>query len=262
MSNKYTPPENLPDKNFDGYADRLKKNIYGSLKGKIRLKILLNDLNLFLKSGQEPLDILDAGCGFAQCSSLLALKGHQLTLCDISTNMINHAKEIYKEKHIDSAKFIHASIQDHSIENPAQYDVILCHAVLEWMEDPHKILKNLEYMLKPGGYLSLMFFNKNGTILKAVLRGNFFPKDSGFKFGRTKSLTPTNPLYPDTVYQWVTEQGFEILKKSGIRVFHDYCEKTIRENLNETQVLDCELSFSQSEPFLSIARYIHILCRK
>jgi len=254
--------ENLPDKNFDLFAHRLNKNIYGSLKGEIRLKILLNDLGIFLTEGQKPLDILDAGCGFGQCSSMLALKGHHLTLCDISANMIDSAKADYHEKGIINAKFLHESIQDHLIGNRARYDLILCHAVLEWAEDPKEMLNCLNQMLKPEGYLSLMFFNKNGTILKAVLRGNFYPKDCGFLFGRSKSLTPTNPLIPETVYQWMDALNLRIIKKSGVRVFYDYCDSAKREGLSDEDVLNCELSFSQSEPFISIARYIHILCRK
>lgn len=255
-------PDNIPDKNFDPYADRMKKNIYGSLKGKIRLEILLNDLNIFLKEGQLPLNIFDAGCGAGQCSSVLAQNGHHLTLCDHSANMIADARAVFQDKGISNADFIQAPVQDHAAQNPAPYDVILCHAVLEWVEDPREMLNHLNRMLKPGGYLSLMFFNLNGTIFKTVLRGNFYRKDIGFKFGRTKSLTPTNPLVPQTVYGWMDDLKFQILEKSGIRIFYDHCERPVRDNLDEAQVLECERSFSKSEPFLSMARYIHVLCQK
>jgi S-adenosylmethionine-dependent methyltransferase len=253
--------DNISDKNFDPYAARLRQNIYGSLKGKIRLKILLNDLDVFLKAGQAPLTILDAGCGAGQCSSVLAQHGHQLTLCDISANMIAQARGIFREKGIERADFIHTSIQEHSAQNQSGYDVILCHAVLEWAQDPRDMLEHLKKLLKPGGYLSLMFFNLNGTIFKTILRGNFYRKDIGFKFGRTKSLTPTNPLVPQTVYQWLDDLNFRVENKSGIRIFYDHCDKAVRDTLSDEQVLQSELSFSRTEPFLSMARYIHLLCR-
>lgn len=249
------------DRNFDVYSSRLKKNIYGSLKGKIRLKILLNDLEMFLDSDRAPLKVLDAGCGSAQCSVMLALKGHQVTLCDISSVMIEDAEETFKKNNIKASEFITESVQDHSGKHQSEYDLILCHAVLEWTADPKGLLYSLQHMLKPGGYLSLMYFNRNGAILKSVVRGNFYPKDRGFQFGQTKSLTPTRPLYPQEVDQWAAELGLTIMEKSGVRVFYDYCEKSIRDQSNEEQVLNCELSFSKTEPFMSSARYIHMLYR-
>lgn len=253
--------DNTPDKNFDPYCGRLKNKVYGSLKGKIRLKILFHDLNRFLSSPTTPLKVLDAGCGSAQCSIHLALHGHQLTLCDISQNMLDDARESFQNKGITSAEFMAESIQQHSAGNQSKYDLILCHAVLEWSEEPEELLKSLKSMLKPDGYLSLMFFNRNGAILKSIVRGNFYPKNSGFKFGRTKSLTPTNPLYPENVFEWIERLELNIIEKSGVRVFYDYCEKPVRDKANEEDVLNCELSFSKSEPFLSSARYIHLLCR-
>lgn len=252
---------NNHEKDFDQYHSRLNTNIYNTLKGKIRLKILSYDLDMFLSVGQAPLSVLDAGCGFGQCSSLLASNGHRVTLCDISSNMIDGAKKLFSQKGIENVDFIKGSILDHSPEHLEQYDLVLCHAVIEWTNDPKSMLNSVVSMIKPGGYLSLMFFNRDATILKAVLRGNFFPKDSGFKFGRTKSLTPINPLNPQDVYKWIDELGLKVIRKSGIRVFYDYCDKTVRDSLNEEQVLACELSFSRSEPYLSMGRYIHLLCQ-
>ncbi len=250
------------DKNFDRYAARMRTNIYGSLKGKIRLEILLNDLSVFLKNDQNLLKILDAGCGGGQCSSVLARQGgHHITLCDISENMLKDAKTIFSGEGL-KADFIHSSIQDHAIENSSKYDVILCHAVLEWVEDPLGMLHHLKNMLKPGGHLSLMFFNLNGIIFKTVLRGNVYRQDEEFKFGQTKSLTPTNPLNPETVYQWLRDLNFKTIEKSGIRIFYDHLDRATREKVTESQVLECEASFSKSEPFLSMARYVHVLCQK
>jgi len=253
--------ENLPDKNFNDYATRLKNTIYGSLKGKIRLKILLNDLDQFLKDNTPPLQILDAGCGLAQCALALAQKGHRLTLCDISSAMIKESSQEFARQGIRHARFLNESVQTHALNHQAYYDVILCHAVIEWTENPQELLAGFKRMLKPGGYLSLMFFNRTGTIFKSVLRGNFFEKDAGFKFGRTSTLTPTNPLDSAAVLGWLHDLDLTVVKKSGVRIFYDYCESSIRDQLDEKQVLNCELSFSQSEPYMSLARYIHVLCK-
>lgn len=250
------------DKNFDPYVDKFQRHIYDSLKGKIRLKVLEQDLAPFLMDDCQKLNILDAGCGSGHCSSLLAQTGHHLTLCDISEKMLSFAKEIYQAKEINTAKFFHCSAQDFVKQASQQYDMILCHAVLEWIESPMELLSQLNQILKPGGYLSLIFFNLNGNLFRSVTRGNFYPKNNNFKFGGKGRLTPTHPLNPTDVQQWCQDLNLNIVDKSGMRVFYDYCEKEVRDNLDEEKVITCELSFSKTEPFLSMARYIHFLCQK
>jgi S-adenosylmethionine-dependent methyltransferase len=46
------------------------------------------------------------------------------------------------------------------------FDVIICHAVLEWLADPQDALGRLSGLLKADGLLSLMFYNRNASLLK------------------------------------------------------------------------------------------------
>src|SRR5690606_4679722 len=128
------------DRNFDGLAARFRKNIYGGLKGQIRLAVLARDFTEYLPIApfgdqSRPLRILDAGGGQGQFSLALAEAGHQVVLCDISADMLAVAAETLADKAWSGdVQLVHCAIQqlaDH-IED-CQFDLVLCHAVMEWM---------------------------------------------------------------------------------------------------------------------------------
>ena len=47
---------------------------------------------------------------------------------------------------------------------------MLCHAVLEWLAEPHAILPVLHQLCAPGGWLSLAFYNRDALIYRNLLR--------------------------------------------------------------------------------------------
>lgn len=259
------------DRNFDGLAERFKRNIYGGLKGDIRIAILQRDLaeHVFVPGTDRPLRILDAGGGQGQFSLSLATLGHHITLCDISSDMLGlAAEEVLRQGLEKQVEFRHESIQVLAQQLKAgedtlqPFDLVLCHAVMEWVIEPELLLHHLTNLVVPGGYLSLTFYNENGVVMKNLLRGNLGLVLQQDFAGYPGSLTPTQPLSPDSVSQWFENLPFEILCKSGIRCFHDYIlDPVARQQAPET-TLELELKLSQQEPFRSLARYIHILGKK
>ncbi|GAA5316725.1 MAG: tRNA uridine 5-oxyacetic acid(34) methyltransferase CmoM [Candidatus Pelagadaptatus aseana] len=256
------------DRNFDDLAHRFKRNVYDGLKGEVRLEVLTRDLSEFMPGlypehlDFKPLRILDAGGGQGQFSLSLAQQGHYLTLCDISENMLALARDNACELGLeDQINFHLGSIQSLACENSAGYDLVLCHAVLEWVSDPKVLLDALVSMMSPDGILSLTFYNVNGTLLKNLLRGNFQKVlDNDFR-GYRGSLTPTYPREPERVLQWLLDRHQTVLCRSGIRCFHDYIldpEVLVSE---PEQQLALELALSREEPWRSLGRYIHVLSR-
>ncbi len=257
------------DRNFDGLAERFKRNIYGGLKGDIRIAVLQRDLaaHIFTSSDTKPLRILDAGGGQGQFSLLLAALGHHITLCDISSDMLALAAEdILKQGLEKQFEFRHESIQSLSkrvLDSEfSGYDLVLCHAVMEWVIDPESLLKDLASLVLPGGHLSLTFYNKNGVMMKNLLRGNLNRVLQQDFTAYPGSLTPTHPLSPDNVDAWLCALPFDILCKSGIRCVHDYILDPVARHNSPDTLVELELQLSRQEPFLSLARYIHILCIK
>lgn len=259
------------DRSFDGLAERFKRKIYDGLKGDIRIAVLQRDLiaHVLSLSYDKPLRILDAGGGQGQFSLRLASLGHHVTLCDISADMLALAKQEVAEKQLeDRVELRHESIQALSksvlVEsNDLQpFDLVLCHAVLEWVIDPERLLQDLTSLVAPKGYFSLTFYNEHSVIFKNLLRGNFSRILEKDYVGFVGSLTPTNPLKPDQVAAWFKLLPFDVICRSGIRCFHDYIIDLKVQKKSPEELLEVELLLSQQEPYISLARYIHVLSKR
>ncbi len=157
------------DKNFDDIAHKFVKNIYGSGKGEIRQAVIWHDIEQMLQCfpPDQPLHILDAGGGVAPISQPLAARGHSVTLCDLSSQMLELARqEIEQQDLLAQYQLVHASVQSIGEHLASPPDVILFHAVLEWVADPEQVLKDLLSHLRPGGIASVMFYNQTGLLFK------------------------------------------------------------------------------------------------
>lgn len=262
------------DRNFDDLAARFQRNIYGGLKGRIRLAVLQRDFGQHLAAPpfipqtdvQKPLRVLDAGGGQGQFSLQFARAGHQLILCDLSGEMLKLAQAETKRLDLEQrVTFVHGSIQDlhqRLPESEQTFDLVLCHAVMEWVVKPRELLEVLMRHLAPKGHLSLSFYNLHAMVYKNLLRGNLSKVQKQDYGGFRGSLTPINPLAPESVFEWLTELPLEMLCTSGIRVFHDYIlDKSVREQ-NPDTVVELELALSQREPYRSLGRYIHVLAQR
>ncbi|HTF95778.1 MAG TPA: methyltransferase domain-containing protein [Cellvibrio sp.] len=262
------------DRNFDDLAQRFKKNIYGGLKGEIRLAVLERDCKSHLPIypvaspvvNAKTWRILDAGGGQGQFSLQWARAGHEVVICDISSEMLKLAAAQIKAQQLESrVRLIHCSVQDlplHLKENEQQFDFVICHAVMEWLQEPQQLLPCLLNYLKPEAFLSLTFYNLHSLIYKNLLRTNFkkiLNQDYG---GSRGSLTPINPQDPQQVLHWVDELPLLLQCYSGIRVFHDYIFNEEHREREPENLVQLELEFSQQEPYRSLGRYIHLLLQR
>lgn len=256
----------MADRNFDDIADKFSRNIYDTPKGKIRQAILWQDLEqLFSRLPPRPLRILDAGGGEGHLSCRLAQLGHQVILCDISEKMLARAEVLAKEEGVSQLiEFKHCSAQDVGQYLPQPVDLILFHAVLEWISEPQQALKALNSYLTPGGVLSLMFYNYNGLLFKNIQLGNFPYIDAGMRKKKRRTLSPDNPLEPQQVYRWLDQLKLVSLGKSGVRVFYDYLLHGHLHDkpLDFTALLALEMRHCRQEPFVSLGRYIHVMVQK
>jgi len=253
------------DRNFDHFHQRFKQNIYASLKGRLRLEILWQDIQQHippLTTGM-PLRILDAGSGMGNFSQRLHERGHQLLLCDISGKQLEAARQnLSMAQDSGSIRFIQQPFQQLADDSDEQFDLVLSHAVLEWLTEPQQGIGALQQLIRPGGWLSLLFFNRHSLIYRHLLNGNFKRVRSGDLAGEGKYLTPDNPLIPEQVYDWLDDSGLQIVACSGVRTFTDFMDRGMRDKLPFEALLEMELRYRAQEPFRSLARYIHVICHK
>lgn len=254
----------MQDRNFDDIAGKFSQNIYGTTKGAIRQAIVGQELDkLLITLPQRALQVLDAGCGEGQMACRLARQGHNLLLCDLSEEMLKRARQ-YAEQHgvLEKMRFEQVSAHDVGQYLLQPVDLILSHAVLEWVEKPQALLETLYQLLSPGGVLSLMFYNLHGLTMRMLTLGNFGYLQAGLRKRKKKTLSPDYPRDPEQVYQWLAECGFQIESRAGIRVFHDYMRDKQKQSEYFSQVLEMEERYCRQEPYLSMGRYIHVTARK
>lgn len=255
------------DRNFDDIAHKFAKNIYGSDKGEIRQVIVWEDLEQLIDmtgGAGRSLNVLDAGGGLAQMSQKLAKLGHHIALCDLSSEMLQLAKQdIEKNGLLEQYRLIHAPVQDIERHLSDQVDVVMFHAVMEWLADPKSALETLLKQVKPGGAASVMFYNHHGLVYKNVVCGNIPHVLEGMPHRKRFKLQPQKGLKPEDVYQWLEDAGFEICGKSGIRCFSDYIgNMQYTGDYQYEDVLALEKQLCRQEPYLSLGRYIHVWAKK
>ncbi|MBN2510566.1 MAG: methyltransferase domain-containing protein [Spirochaetales bacterium] len=255
------------DINFDDKFERLTNAVYNTPKGIIRTVLLREDLadrmpELF--SGTR-LRVLDAGCGTGEMSRWAASKDLEIVRIDISSKMLDEARRRDKEEAIPCAiEHRCEPVQTHANAGPPPYDIIICHGMLAWLADPEEGFNALSRLLKPGGRMSLVYYNRNRNILRNGLLANFYCLRTGDYRPRQKGggLTPINPLDEAQVYGWAARNGLTVEFKSGIRIFfglannhHDFSGK-------EEALLRTERMFYRREPFSSIGVHTHLILRK
>lgn len=252
----------MQDRNFDDLADKFKRKVYGGLKGEIRLAVIWRDLCEAIPQVESSpaLRILDVGAGLAQTSIRLARNGHQVVINDISNEMLQLARKDARENNVEqNIEWLRSPYQSLTNLVGQQFDLVLCHALLEWVVEPQQLVSQLKRWLAPRGRLSLSYYNRNALVYRNLIRGNFnllrrhFSADPG-------SLTPLNPLYPQQVDGWLLEEGLRVQSSSGIRVFRDYVTDSRGGNAIDDQVLKMELEYSRLEPFKGLGRYMHYIC--
>ncbi|MFA5014850.1 MAG: glycosyltransferase [Actinomycetota bacterium] len=96
--------------------------------------------------------ILDFGAGIGSSAILFAREGFSITLADISINLLNYARWRFQKRNL-KANFI--DLNQESLPD-STFDLIVATDVLEHLDQPYGVLKDIYRALKPGGYF---FFN-------------------------------------------------------------------------------------------------------
>lgn len=256
----------MSDHSFDGLSEKFSQNIYGTSKGQIRTAVVWRDLEFALSQlGNRKLRILDAGGGFGFFAQKFAELGHQVTLCDLSEDMLKLAETQIAEKQLNERiTLIHCAIQDLPlhIQPNEQFDFVLCHAVVEWLVEPKPAMADLTKYLSVNGLFSLLFYNRDALLFQSLVVGNFDYIRAGLVKKRQQRLTPINPQVPADVYGWFAEWNMPLICRSGVRVIHDYMRHKEDQRGKFDDLLAMELQYCQQEPFVHLGRYMHVIARK
>jgi len=249
---------NSQDQNFDKFADKFEKNIYGSTKGRLRHELLVHHLHNSISLEGMPLDVLDAGGGTGVMTEVMLNLGHNVTLSDMSSEVLSLARQKLGEN-------INLDIQHMdilSLSNQKQYDLVVCHAVLEWLRDPVEVMRKLVDLVKPGGHLSLSFFNHDAQLFGNMLYGNFDYIEQGMTTKNIVRLSPNNPQKPKFILTQLEALPVKVIKQAGIRCFHDYLKQSDKQSSDYAQLKRLEIQYGSNEPYLWLGKYFLIIAQK
>ncbi len=260
----------LADRNFDDLAAKFARKIYSSQKGEVRLAVIWRDLEEWFAEAARPLQgaaagplrVLDIGGGLGQFSCRLAALGHCVTYNDLSTQMLALAQRSAEQAgcaaNIDWRPGSYQPLVAALAERGERYDLILCHAVIEWLAEPQRLAAELAQLLAERGLLSLSYYNRHGWAYRNLLRGNFNLLDRPYR-AEPGSLTPHHAFTQPQVAGWLNEQRLQLERSSGIRVFSDYAGERRGGLADPAAVVARELAQSSQEPYKWLGRYIHLL---
>lgn len=126
------------------------------------------------RSGQV-LEVVDAGGGTGGFAVPLAELGHRVTVVDLSPDSLAAlARRAAERGCSDRVRGVQGDLTGlPDLVATGSVDVVLCHSVLESVDDPAAALRAAHAVLRPGGLLSVVVATRTGAVLTRVLAGRF-----------------------------------------------------------------------------------------
>lgn len=130
-----------------------------SLRTAVVWEVLRDALERRVKAtGREALDVLDTGGGTGNFAVPVARLGHRVTVVDPSPNALFALERRAEEAGVaDRVRGVQGDILGlFEVVDRVGYDAVLCHGVLEYVDDPAEGVRNAVDALRPSGALSLL----------------------------------------------------------------------------------------------------------
>lgn len=145
------------------------------------------------------------------------------------------------------------------------FDVIICHNVLEYIDDKAAVLNELSRVLKHDGFISLAKHNRCGRVMQMAVLLDDFDKANALLDGKNSSASKFGEIRyyeDDDIEKWASKLYIE--KTYGIRTFWDLQQKQEKHSDEEWQqkMMQLEMRVSEIEAFREIAFFHHLIIRK
>jgi S-adenosylmethionine-dependent methyltransferase len=225
-------------------------------------------VELSASAGREQLDIVDAGGGTGHLAVPLAELGHRVTVVDPSPDSLAALKRRADESTVTgSVQAVQGDVTDlPELVGAEGADLVLCHSVLEVVDDPAVALESMAGTLRPAGALSLVAANRYAVVLAKVIGGHVSDARAGL-------VEPAGQWQPDEAIprrftasqlrQAVEDVGLVVVAEHGVRVFADLVPGTLAdEPAAAAALLELEAAAAEHPTFRAIATQIHLLAQR
>ena len=242
-----------------------------SPEGRLRTDLAFANLEDFLPLSQakKPRYVLDVGCGTGATAVRLARLGFHVTQLDSSQAMLDIARRTAEEagvtnrvtrRHGDAAQLT-------DLFPAASFDVVLCHNLLEYVDDPASVLRGAARLLRDtSAILSIVVRNQAGEVFKAALQaGDLAAAEAnltaewGFESlygGRVRLFTSSG------LHAMLNSESLAVISERGVRIVADYLPPGISRTSEYARILELERKLGSRPEYAAVARYTHCLARR
>jgi S-adenosylmethionine-dependent methyltransferase len=238
-------------------------------EGRLRLDLAFANLQEFLPQATGSLHVLDLGGGTGALGVRLAQLGFHVTLVDASLPMLNLAEHAAKEagvterialKHGDAA-------QCANLFDAGSFDVILCHNILEFVDDPCAVLRSAARILRdPSSVISILVRNQSGEVLRAAIKdGDLAAAEDNLtaEWGSESLYEGRVRLFAaGSLQAMLLESSLAVTAERGVRVISDYLPPRLPRDQEYERIFALERKLGRRPEFASVARYTHCLAHR
>jgi S-adenosylmethionine-dependent methyltransferase len=217
-------------------------------------------------SAGTPLQVLDVGGGSGMFAVPLAQLGHQVTVVDPSADALATlhrraatagAGERVRGVQGDGDRMLTA------LPAGDLFDLVLCHFVLEVVDDPASTLQQIAGVLRPGGQLSTASANRAGAVLGRAVGGH--PVEArALLTGQDPAPGRGGParrrFSPDELLALLAGAGLEPGEWRGVSVVTDLLGASSGVDADALRAL--ELSLASTSPYRDVATGLHVLATR
>jgi SAM-dependent methyltransferase len=212
----------------------------------------------------QRLRVLDVGMGQGTQALRLARAGHQVTGVERNPTMLAAARRALSAEPPgirERMRIVESDGMDTGVHFlPGGFDVVLCHGVLMYVEEPDPLLAGLARMLAHGGLLSLLVRNGDALAMRPGLYGDwagaleaFDTTDYRNRLGldvradRLATLTATLAGIAAPLHTWY-----------GVRVFTDTAPDDAQLPDDVETLLAVEERAGRTDPYRGVASMLHL----
>jgi SAM-dependent methyltransferase len=237
-----------------------------------RTAVLWEVLRSALTAFHEPsgaVRILDLGGGTGGFAVPLAELGYDVTVVDPSPDSLAALERRAAEAGVASriaARQGDASDLTTLLGSDA-VAAVLCHSVLEVVDDPGAALAALVDVLRPGGIASVLVANRTAATLARVAAGRL-GEARAIMAGDRGVAGPSDPLRRRFtlagIHELLAGSGLRPVSVHGIRIFADSAPAALLETDVQAaeELVALEHAVASDPAYLSVATSLHVLAEK
>lgn len=240
-------------------------------EGRLRTDLAFANLEDFLPRSQaeKPLCALDIGCGTGATAVRLARLGMHVTLLDSSPAMLDIANRTAKQAGVTDKVVLQQgdASQLTNLFPAASFDVILCHNVLEFLDDPIAVLCAAAHALRDSpAILSVLVRNRAGEVFKAAIQaGDLAVAENNLtaEWGQESLYGGRARLFTsDSLQAMLKTASLAVTADRGVRVMADYLPPRISRTAEYERILELERKLGSRPEFAAVARYKQYLANR